>query len=62
MNFKNKISNYYLSFLGEKFINIETQEDNTHLIESYSLAKYGSKKGRISMCSWSQRKWKEYTS
>ena len=42
MNFKNKISNYYLSFLVEKFINIETQEDNTHLIESYSLAKYGS--------------------
>ena len=44
MNYQNKISSYHLSVLDEKFINMKTQEDNTHLMESYSLAKYGSKK------------------
>lgn len=42
MNFQNKISDYYLSVSDEKFINMKTQEDNTILMESYSLAKYGS--------------------
>lgn len=42
MNFQNKISDYYLSVSDEKFIDMKTQEDNTYLMESYSLAKYGS--------------------
>lgn len=41
-NDKNKLTNYYLTILNDKFIDIKTKKDETNLIESYSFAKHGS--------------------